>query len=955
MLLALGLIVLLISLPLLLSVHEYAQERQERYRAQIHYALNHMAEQLRAKKTQQQDIEERLKQQLQSYFQLQSGVIQWQILRPDGSHLIQHPRSLPRKGLSHYSQQLNLGSSALYTVQLHYDASHHAELSFAPQMKLMAMATVSTLLLTLLLWLVARRLVHKTIKSEIDRREQAEVAFRHSEEKYRNLFANIGSGVAVYQAVEEGEDFVFVDMNKAGERYSQVHAKDLLGRKVTDCFPGIREMGLLETFKEVWRTGEPKHHPLRLYHDNRVQQWVENYVFKLDSGEVVAVYDDVSDIKRAQEELRKSEERFAYAMQGANDGLWDWDILNQSLYYSPRWKSMLGYSEDELANDYESWSKNVHPEDVQRAEASIQHVLQHKEEGDYQCEFRMRHKAGHYIDILSRGFLIRDEAGNPSRMVGTHIDLTSRKEIERALADYSQRLELATRAGGIGVWEWDVVSGELHWDERQFEIYGISREEFTHEISAWKRAVHPEDLAAAEAHVKRALAGEEIFERMFRILWPDGSERTIKAAAVVVRDESAKPMRMIGVNWDITVEKEQEKQLLGAIREAEKANMAKTEFLAHMSHDIRTPLNAVMGMGELLAESPLNDEQHDQLKVLRRSSGLLLNLINDVLDISKIEAGQLVLERAAFSLQSLIQDSVEVVQLAAETKGLATVVRLDSELPDNVIGDAQRLTQILYNLLSNAVKFTQQGQITLEVIPAGDARITFNLQDTGIGVDKSHLDKIFEPFNQVRGRGNQHTTGTGLGLAICRNLVEIMGGEISATSLLDQGSTFTFTIPLPAVQSTHTQGADADSTSSVSITEKQRDLEVAKVSARRLLLVDDSEDNRTLIKAFLKGTAHEAIYAENGEEALALAKQGGFDLILMDIQMPVMDGHEATRQIRRWECEKGVSSTPIVALTANATKEDRDKALQAGCAGHLTKPIRKRRLLEAIIEHTLEK
>ena len=396
---------------------------------------------------------------------------------------------------------------------------------------------------------------------------------------------------------------------------------------------------------------------------------------------------------------------------------------------------------------------------------------------------------------------------------------------------------------------------------------------------------------------------------------------------------------------DISERKRSEKALLAAKRRAEKADQAKSDFLAAMSHDIRTPLNVILGMEEVLGETDLNDEQRDFLRLMSGAGETLQALINDILDISKIEAGQLALEEVAFDPAELARTTAAIMAHKAADKGVALKVSLDPALPGARYGDPQRIRQILLNLVGNAVKFTDRGSIELALEPRGNDHLLFRVRDSGIGIPKEKLGEIFKPFSQADHSTTRRFGGTGLGLTICRRLVELMAGSIDVESAEGRGSTFHFTLPLPPAEGVppvhlnHDHAAD-DQT--------PRPAKSERVNGRRILLVDDSRDNRRLIHAYLKRSPHQITEAADGVEAVSRFTRDRFDLILMDLQMPEMDGYAASREIRRHEQRAGQPRTPLVALTAHAMEGDLQRAFEAGCDHYLTKPIAKGRLLEAI-------
>ena len=386
--------------------------------------------------------------------------------------------------------------------------------------------------------------------------------------------------------------------------------------------------------------------------------------------------------------------------------------------------------------------------------------------------------------------------------------------------------------------------------------------------------------------------------------------------------------------------------LLRAWEAAEQANRSKSLFLANMSHEIRTPMNAILGMGEVLKNSGLNQKQSENLKVLTHAGENLLSLINDILDLSKIEAGQLHMEAFPFDLQALTEGTYHILLQTADNKGIKFNLRIHPYLPDRVIGDAQRLRQILLNLLNNAIKFTEQGHVTLTVEPEQKDLIRFIVSDSGTGIPPEQLHAIFNPFVQVKLPVSRRFGGTGLGLSICQQLVKAMGGEIQVSSKVGFGSTFYFIARLPTLVSMHDD--EPYRQESPSTTLDFSPLKPSQTPTINLLLVDDADDNRMVIKAFLDNTPHTITEAIDGAEAVKIFQSTPYDLVLMDIQMPILDGFAATQQIRAWEQTHDMPATAIVALTANAMREDIEKAMRAGCNMHVTKPISRNQLMEII-------
>jgi signal transduction histidine kinase/DNA-binding response OmpR family regulator/HAMP domain-containing protein len=387
-------------------------------------------------------------------------------------------------------------------------------------------------------------------------------------------------------------------------------------------------------------------------------------------------------------------------------------------------------------------------------------------------------------------------------------------------------------------------------------------------------------------------------------------------------------------------------ELESAKAAAESASQTKSDFLASMSHEIRTPMNAIIGIADLLAKTPLSPKQNEYVQIFRRSGDNLLNLINDILDLSKVETSQLELERTGFSLNDLLEKVREMVAVRAHEKGLALVCEIAPKVPSDLVGDPTRLRQVLLNLLGNAIKFTESGEVALRVTPDADSSVPgalrFTISDTGIGISGEKLGAVFERFTQADSSTTRRYGGSGLGLTISKRLVELMGGRIWVKSGVGKGSVFSFAVPLEIWAGATRQVAVPVGTGPE-----------PALPALHILLVEDSPDNRTITVAYLQDTPYRVEIAENGAAAYVKFTAEHYDLVLMDRQMPVMDGLTATRAIRKWEQANHRPPTPIIALTASALKGDQEKCVAAGCTAYLAKPIKQEVLLQAIKEHCI--
>ncbi len=506
-----------------------------------------------------------------------------------------------------------------------------------------------------------------------------------------------------------------------------------------------------------------------------------------------------------------------------------------------------------------------------------------------------------------------------------------------------ERLQIASSAAAIGIWDWNILSDELVWDEQMFRLYGIEDSRVSKPFKLWLDMLHPDDAIPVKALLDQALKGHGEFDAEFRVIWADGTVHHIKGDGMIFRDADGRPVRMVGVNYDITAHKVAQQELRRhrihledlvaertdalsvAVRQAQAANQAKSIFLANMSHELRTPLNSVIGFSRLMADSKhMLPEEKRNLAIIHRSGHHLLTLINDILELSKIEAGRAVLQTEVVRLDDMLQEVMDMVSMRAGQTGVELV--LDSAgLPGGARVDGTKLRQVLLNLMSNAVKFTSQGKVTLRVRASARGELcalSFAVIDTGPGISPEDQARIFEPFIQADGPGSKE--GTGLGLTISREFVQLMGGTLTVMSTPGEGASFQFTIAVRTGESSDIDG----------------DTEVAMLDAdqrgRRILVVDDNEDGCALLLSLLKPLGFDVATAADGAGALALVDSWHPDLVFMDWRMPGMDGLAATRAIRQ---RAALMQPRVVMLTASAYAEERAEALAAGADEFMRKPV----------------
>ena len=763
-------------------------------------------------------------------------------------------------------------------------------------------------------------------------------------------------------------------------------------------------------------------------------------------------------VEQRTQALLESEKRLrTNLLEIASDGIHILDANGYLTQYSHSFAAMLGYADEELVG------LNVEDLDELFPKDWIFEAMRTGSNSPVVFETRHRCKDGRTIDVEVCAKKI--EIDGQTYVYASSRDITARKQSEeetrellRQIGLLNQRFSLAADAAHVGVWDYLVTENHLVWDKWMYVLYGVREDEFAGEYPAWLARLHPDDLARCQEEADQSLRGERTYDTEFRVVWPTGEVRHIKSAAIVLRDADGKPLRMTGVNYDITERKNAEEQLrklslaveqspesivitnldaeieyvnaafventgysfqeaigqnpsilhsgntpaetfsslwdalthgrswggefhnlrkdgsefiefavISPLRQsdntithyvavkqditerkrteaelvrakemAESANRAKSRFLATMSHEIRTPMNGILGMAQMLLMPDLEaSERVSYAETILASGKSLLLLLNDLLDFSKIEAGKLELESAALDPGRVLHDVRELFVEAAHHKGLRIESEWTGPAGQYYLGDSYRLLQMLANLVSNAVKFTAQGAIRIEghEIERSEQRaeLEFVISDSGIGIPQDKQCLLFKPFSQADGSTTRQYGGTGLGLSIVQHLAQLMGGRAGVESEVGQGARFWFRVRLGLVD---------DGVTALAAGEGACEAPAYGSLKGHILVVEDNPTNRKVIQAMLKKPDLYCDFVEDGQQAVD-AIVGGMvpDLILMDCQMPVMDGFEATQRIRRWERENRRPRLTIIALTAGAYEEDRRRCAEAGMDDFVTKPI----------------
>jgi PAS domain S-box-containing protein len=669
---------------------------------------------------------------------------------------------------------------------------------------------------------------------------------------------------------------------------------------------------------------------------------------------IVGLNWDITEQKEAAERIRQGEEQLRLAMNAAKLSLWEWNIVEDKVSWASKIYDHQALEQAASIGGLQDFLKLVHPHDRNSVQTAIEKCLVDGE--PYHAEFRMRRADGGYRWVLSMAHLSIDNNGLPLRLVGVELDTTERQEIERLASEHSKRLAMALRAGDMAAWEW-TPEGSV-WTDEVYEILGVPNDQLA-SAELFFRSVHPDDLDGLKASWDKATSGHESLQHEFRVILPDGEIRWVVAVGEVVRDENEQVVSLYGLNWDSTEEHLTAERLRESERAAIAASASKSAFVANMSHEIRTPMTAILGYAELLGELVTSDNAKQYLDTIRRNGDYLLEIINDILDLSKIEAGKLDIEHDRFQPTRVLEDVLSIMEVRAREGGLALELELDGNIPTVIQSDAKRLKQILINLVGNAIKFTRKGKVTIRVYysePVPDVETTgflhFDVIDTGIGMSVEQQERLFKPFSQGDPAVNRHFGGTGLGLAISLRLAKMLGGEITVHSTEGVGSTFAAKIATGDLSDIELPNHQEPVPPTYSQSETNNSPEKTPELDCRVLVIDDRRDIRLLSKTLLMKAGATIDECEDGQLAVehmteCIGKPNCPDLILLDMQMPKLDGYSTARALRKL----GYSG-PIVALTADAMQGDMNECLQAGCDDYLSKPIDAAKLLRLVCEMT---
>ncbi len=668
---------------------------------------------------------------------------------------------------------------------------------------------------------------------------------------------------------------------------------------------------------------------------------------------------DITQEKKTQSALVKSEEKFRALVENTSDWIWEINSKGVFIYCSPQAEEILGYHPADMLS--QSMFKFIDPKEQKEFRKQFKDLVQ-RMQGCRLCERTMIRKDGTPI-ILESSFVPIWTEGKFVGYRGIDRDVTETKQIMDKLQESEKRFHDTADLLPQIVYECDLQGNLSFVNKYGLITFGYTHEEFEQGMNILSVVV-PEDHVRAMNNFKQRLAGEEMQSSQYTALKKDGSTFPVSMYSNVAYKKNI-PVGLRGIVIDITEQQRVEKTLQEAKEAAEAASESKSQFLANISHELRTPMNGIIGMTDLTLETELDDHQRECLSIVKDSSESLLKILNSILDFSKLEANRLDIESVDFALRQVIETVIGNQSVEALNKSIELSYTINSNVPGDLCGDPGRLHQVLANVIGNAVKFTEEGSVNLKIKvdpehkadDPNQVMFLFEVQDTGIGIPENKINLIFESFEQVDGSYTRKYNGTGLGLAITKELVTLMGGTINVQSQLGRGSTFF--IRLPFITASCMDAQTMMNTPEIRVKSYQEDhvnIDEKSVHANfNILLAEDDLINQKVAKDILEQDGYSLDVVCDGKEVLEIIQKKSYDLILMDVQMLEMDGLETTRQIRALKDKNENSEIPIVALTAHAMPGDKEKCIKAGMNGYLTKPIHAKKLINIVGQYEVHK
>jgi PAS domain S-box-containing protein len=769
--------------------------------------------------------------------------------------------------------------------------------------------------------------------ADVTERRQAEESVRESEQLLRVVTDTLPSLMAY---INRDEKYVF--NNRAYEQWVKIPREQLRGKSLRDM---PIEYATIADHVATALSGRTVNFQRQITYPDGITRHVDvTYSPDTNPAGVVqgfaVLVNDVSQLRRTEDALRASQERWRLAVQGTNDGIWDHDLLNDAVYWSPRCKEMLGYADDALQMSVEMFRMLIHPEDREATHASY---ARHRDGASPQFmhEYRLLHRDGSYRWILARGMLVRNAQGAAVRMVGSHTDITGRRAIEDRLRSSEGRLQVALDTADLALWDIDLTTGAVTESDRLIALFGLPAGTRHQRIKDWGRYVHPDDQARLAEAYQKALTGQGDYVAEHRVLGADGRVRWVSSRGRVVAGANGAPLHMIGVSADVTAQKLSQADLEHAKEAAEAANSAKDRFLAVLSHELRTPLTpVVMTLAALDMDENVAAATKQDLALVRRNIELETQLIDDLLDVTRIANGKLRLTPRPVRVHELLEHVCTICEPDARSKHIALRCHLEAPA-DLTHADPARLEQVFWNLVKNAIKFTPEGgRVDVSTLAAAEGAIEVTVRDSGVGISPEVKERIFNAFEQGEQTVTRTFGGLGLGLAISKAIVDLHAGKIWADSD-GKGAGATFHVLLPLrTQADGERQHPQQSPGGAGRREKN-------APPLRVLLVDDHADTVRVMERLLTALGMRVTTAGSVESALGTLRSAEVDLLISDIGLPDGTGHELIVQAHR--ARPGL---PAIALSGFGMDADVRRSLDAGFFTHLTKPVSPERLQGAI-------
>lgn len=762
-------------------------------------------------------------------------------------------------------------------------------------------------------------------------------------------------------------DSIIKYCNKSTKTIHGYSKKELIGKHISILLADNNKNVINDVIDKIKNGNKVKHFETIMKKKNGIRFAVSISVSPLygSNGTIIGVISVISDMTEKYNminELIESEEKYKLAIESGNFGIWDWDIRTNKMYYSSRCKNMLGFEANEIESSYKEWYKRMHTEDL----PGVMKKIKEKLNGEiYNVKYRLKCKDESYLWVQTIGKVIEwDYEGKPIRMIGTIADVNEDMLQRRKILESENRIRGIYDSINIGICLGELIQNNkdipidyrfLKINNAMGKIIGENTENFEKKFKSIYG--HNENMLQIFSDV--SLKGKNFKKEIYiknsgkyfdiNIYSPNPMQFAIVIVDITETKKNEKELsekynELSAVHEKLTVTEEELRnnyiELEEANEQTTKANQAKGQFLANMSHELRTPLNGILGFTQLLLLSNIDEEQKDELLMIEESSNHLLELINSILDLSKIEAGKIILNHNKFNIKEQMELIIKGINLMTENKNIEIMYYVDPFINEELTGDIFRLKQVLNNIISNAVKFTDSGHIYFKVKEISKTidkiKLEFSVEDTGKGISDEFKNKIFDKFIQEEDTYTKNYGGTGLGLAISKQLVSLMGGSIWFESKIGKGSTFYFTAVFEYDYNK----------------EQVHDKEIIKISKsnntyKNILVAEDNEINLKIINAYLKMLNYKFVFVRNGQDAVDYAEKNKTDIILMDIQMPILNGLEAAKIIRDREKKTGEHQI-IIAMTACAMEGDREKFIKAGMDDYISKPFNMETLNEKL-------